>query len=132
MDGLIAYVLSKKYAKSQGDDAKAYADEVGRRVEQAGFKVQIEQDRSILEGVGQPKIMYFLPKENPEEEDGYDEFIYENNKWEWVGKTDVDLSNYVTKDVIGDLNNLITTDKTSIVAAINEIAAIPNADTMQF
>lgn len=125
MDGVIAYALAKKFATD-------YADEVGRRVEQAGFKVQIEADRSILEGVGQPKIMYFLPKEDPQQEDGYDEFIYENNEWEWVGKTDVDLSDYVTKSEIGDLSQLITTDKSSIVAAINEIANIPYADTMQF
>lgn len=125
MDGLLAYVLAKKFATN-------YADEVGRRVEQAGFKVQIESDRSILEGVGQPKIMYFLPKEDPQQGDGYDEFIYEDNKWEWVGKTDVDLSDYVTKAEVGDLSDLITTDKSSIVAAINEIANIPNADVMQF
>lgn len=125
MDGVIAYALAKKFATD-------YADEVGRRVEQAGFKVQIEADRSILEGVGQPKIMYFLPKEDPQQEDGYDEFIYENNEWEGVGKTDVDLSDYVTKSEIGDLSQLITTDKSSIVAAINEIANIPYADTMQF
>lgn len=89
MDGLIAYALAKKFAAD-------YADEVGRRVEQAGFKVQIESDRSILDGVGQPKIMYFLPKEDPQQGDGYDEFIYTNDAWEKVGTTDVDLSSYGT------------------------------------
>ena len=89
MDGLIAYILSKKYAKSQGDSAKAYADEVGRRVEEAGFKAQVEQDRSILEGAGQVKILYLLPKESDNPKDGYDEYIYADNKWEWIGHTDI-------------------------------------------
>ena len=93
MDGLIAYALAKKFAAD-------YADEVGRRVEQAGFKVQIESDRSILDGVGQPKIMYFLPKEDPQQGDGYDEFIYTNDAWEKVGTTDVDLSDYATKEYL--------------------------------
>ena len=109
MDGLIAYALSKKYA-----------DEVGRSILDAGFKTQVEQDRSILQTTGQEKILYFIPKTTVSTNDGYDEFIYAQNAWEWIGKTDVDLSNYATKTDIGDLSNLSTTDKTSIVSAINE------------
>ena len=97
MDGIIAYILSKKYAKSQGDSAKAYADEVGRRVEEAGFKAQVEQDRSILEGAGQVKILYLLPKESSNPKDGYDEYIYTNGSWELIGSTDIDLSSYTTR-----------------------------------
>ena len=70
MDGLIAYALSKKYA-----------DEVGRSILDAGFKTQVEQDRSILQTVGQEKILYFIPKTNVEPSDGYDEYIYSNNAW---------------------------------------------------
>ena len=81
MDGLIAYALAKKYA-----------DAVGQQVLSAGFKVQVEQDRSILNSTGQEKIMYFLPKTVGSTNNGYDEFIYAQNAWEWVGKTDVDLS----------------------------------------
>lgn len=121
MDGLIAYVLSKRYT-----------DKVGQEILDAGFKVQVEQDRSILEGPGEPKILYFVPKEDPSQDDGYDEFIYANDEWEWVGKTDVDLSDYELKADVGDLSDLATTDKSSIVAAINELANIPFADTMQF
>lgn len=98
MDSLIAYILAKKYAKQQGDSAKAYADEVGRRVEEAGFKVQVEQDRSILEGEGQVKILYLIPKESEDPSDGYDEYVYANNTWEWIGHTDIDLSDYATKE----------------------------------
>ena len=109
MDGLIAYALSKKYADSEI-----------QKVINAGFKVQVEQDRSILNRTGEEMVLYFIPKTTGSTNDGYDEFIYAQNAWEWVGKTDVDLSNYATKTDIGDLSNLSTTDKTSIVSAINE------------
>lgn len=85
MDGLIAYIL-----------AKQYADNVGESVKQQGFKVQVEQDRSILETTGEEKIFYFLPKNPQKPKDGYDEFVYANNNWEQVGVTDVDLSSYGT------------------------------------
>ena len=109
MDGLIAYALSKKYA-----------DEVGQSILDAGFKTQVEQDRSILQTVGQEKILYFIPKTTAKPSDGYDEYVYSNNAWEQVGATDVDLSSYATKAEVGDLDNLPTTDKSSIVSAISE------------
>ena len=87
MDGLIAYILSKKYA-----------DKVGREILDASLKVQVEQDRSILETAGQPRTLYFIPKESGDPSDGYDEYIYANNTWEWVGHTDVDLSAYATQE----------------------------------
>ena len=87
MDGLIAYVLSKKYA-----------DAVGEKVAREGFKVEVEDDRSILETTGQEKIFYFLPKEESKPEDGYDEFIWTDSQgWEQVGVTDIDLSAYALK-----------------------------------
>jgi hypothetical protein len=72
--------------------AKQYADEVAAKASQAGFKVQIEEDRSILEGEGQEKIFYFIPKDTAKPQDGYDEYIYAEGAWEQVGVTDVDLS----------------------------------------
>ena len=120
MDGLIAYALAKKYA-----------DAVGQQVLSAGFKVQVEQDRSILNSAGQEKIMYFLPKTVGSTNDGYDEFIYAQNAWEWVGKTDVDLSGYALKTEVGNLENLSTTEKASLVAAINELfQSVSNGKTL--
>ena len=90
MDGLIAYIL-----------AKQYADDVGEAVKQQGFKVQVEQDRSILQTTGQEKIYYFLPKENAKPGDGYDEYIWTDaSGWEQTGGTDVDLSTYATKEYL--------------------------------
>lgn len=109
MDGIIALALAKKYA-----------DQVGQQVISAGFKVQVEQDRSILNGQGQEKILYLLPKASGSTGDGYDEFVYAQNSWEWIGKTDIDLSVYALKTEVGDLSNLPTTDKSSLVAAVSE------------
>ena len=87
MDGLIAYVLSKKYA-----------DAVGEKVAREGFRVEVESDRSILETTGQEKVFYFLPKDVSKPDDGYDEFIWTDSQgWEQVGVTDVDLSAYALK-----------------------------------
>ena len=83
-------------------DAQTLAIAIGytnKQVEEAkreGFKVQVEQDRSILETTGEEKIFYFLPKNPQKPKDGYDEFVYANNNWEQVGVTDVDLSSYGT------------------------------------
>lgn len=72
--------------------AKQYADIVSAKITKQGFKVQVEEDRSILETAGQEKVFYFLPKDSAKPQDGYDEYIYANNAWEQVGVTDVDLS----------------------------------------
>lgn len=85
MDGLIAYIL-----------AKNYTDVVGQSIMEAGFKVQVEQDRSILSGPGEEKVLYLIPKESADPNDSYDEYIYTNNAWEWIGHTDIDLSDYAT------------------------------------
>ena len=72
--------------------AKEYINEVGAKIAKEGFKVQVEEDRSILETTGEEKVFYFLPKDSENPQDGYDEYIYANNAWEQVGVTDVDLS----------------------------------------
>ena len=94
-----------------------------KQVEQAkreGFRVQIEQNRSILETTGEEKTLYLLPKASGSTGDGYDEFVYAQNNWEWIGKTDVDFDDYALKTDVGDLDNLPTTDKSSLVAAVSE------------
>ncbi len=110
MDGLIAYALAKKYA-----------DEVGRSILDAGFKTQVEQDRSILKTAGQEKILYFIPKTTAKPSDGYDEYVYSNNAWEQVGATDVDLSSI-------DYNSL--QNKPQI--QFNDQSSVPIQGTLSF
>ena len=80
--------------------ALGYTKKQIEEVKREGFKVQVEQDRSILETTGEEKIFYFLPKNPQKTKDGYDEFIYANNDWEQVGVTDIDLSTYALKSEI--------------------------------
>jgi len=115
MDGLIAYALAKKYA-----------DKVGQSILDAGFKVQVEQDRSILNRTGEQKTLYLLPKESSLSSDTYDEYVY-TTKWEQVGSTDI---NYIVSAVVNqngtitfydkDGNPLFTTSDEKIVTSGNQ------------
>jgi len=100
MDGLIAYVLTKKYI-----------DNIGQQMLNAGLKVQVEQNRNILNGSGQEKILYLIPKQSGTLTDGYDEYVCANNNWEQIGTTGVDLSSYYTKsevdNIVGDIETLL-------------------------
>lgn len=90
MDGVIAYALAKKYtdkAISSGSN----------------FDIKVEQDRSILNKQGLEKTFYFLPKNTSSTSNTYDEYMYINNKWEVVGSTDIDMSEYATKGWVESL-----------------------------
>ena len=76
-----------------------------RELKKEDFKVSIEQDRSILNKVGQEKMFYFLPKEDSTDSDFYDEYLYVNNRWDKVGSTKIDLNNYYQKNEIIELLN---------------------------
>lgn len=47
--------------------------------------------------------IYLVPKQTPETQDIYDEYIYVNNAWEHIGTTQIDLSNYYTKTQVDTL-----------------------------
>lgn len=65
--------------------------------------------------------IYLLPKEGATKPNIYEEWIWVNNDWESIGTTEIDLTGYATTTMIGDLNTLQTTDKDSVVDAINEL-----------
>lgn len=44
--------------------------------------------------------IYLVPKQDSEQEDAYDEWLYINNAWEHIGSTTIDLSNYYTKSEV--------------------------------
>lgn len=58
--------------------------------------------------IGEENILYFVPKEG-NDEDTYDEYVYVNGNWELIGTTQIDLSNYVTIELLNqELNNYVT------------------------
>lgn len=63
-------------------------------VNQAGLKsIQIVEE---LPEVGDPTILYFLEKEDPDTGDYYDEYLWIDEAWELIGSTQIDLSDYCT------------------------------------
>lgn len=59
-----------------------------------------------LPSTGESDTIYLLAKDNPTENNRYDEYVFTSNGWEYIGGTgSVDLSNYYTKkDVDTELN----------------------------
>lgn len=74
--------------------ARQVATEVVTRI---GFRVEVVES---LPATGQNGILYLVAKEDSEEGDVYDEFvwIYSSSSYEHLGTTQVDLTNYVTLD----------------------------------
>jgi len=64
--------------------------------------------------------LYLVPADDAINSNGYLEYLYIDGKWECVGSTVIDFS------MIGDLTQLTTEDKTTLVAAINEVFASSN------
>jgi hypothetical protein len=62
--------------------------------------------RAIVEALPQDSIatdtIYMVLKENGTENNIYDEYMYINDKWELIGSTSVDLSDYYNKDEIDE------------------------------
>jgi hypothetical protein len=85
--------------------------------------------------------IYLVPKQDPQVPDIKDEYINldgTTSGWELIGNTQIDLSNYVTTSdlttalqsyatkayvdgLVGDLSSATTTDKSSVVAMVNEL-----------
>lgn len=51
-----------------------------------------------LPDVGKSNVIYLVPSPSAKTGDVYNEYMYINNKWEMIGSTEVDLTNYVKKD----------------------------------
>ena len=69
-------------------------------------KVTIKKVDSLPE-VGEPNIIYLLPKQS-NENSLYDEYMWIEEKWERVGSTGVGSDNYYTKEEIQQLPDNIS------------------------
>lgn len=73
--------------------------------------------------------IYLVPVEGAEGNDAHDEYIYKNSKWELIGNTRIDLSDYYTKEQVeekiaaieGDVGAVYT--KSEIDAMVADIDA---------
>ena len=84
-------IASQKWTNS------AIAEAIGQITE---FKILIVNQ---LPSSGEPYTIYFVPSEDPETGNIYEEYMWLNNKWELLGTTKIDLSNYYNSyEVTGD------------------------------
>lgn len=72
--------------------------------------------------------LYLVPKTAPEGQNQHDEYLYVNNRWEYVGTVSVDLGNYYTKgEANNKINDLIEAHNTSEYAHAGMFVDIPSA-----
>lgn len=95
--------------------AKKYANKKIAELAAIGFAPKI-MDSLPTENINE-HTLYLVPASDGINSNGYLEYIYINGAWECVGSTIIDFS------MIGDLAQLTTEDKTTLVAAINEVFA---------
>lgn len=59
-----------------------------------------------LPATGSPNKIYFVPKTNTQDKDLFDEYMWINNKWEWITtkQIETDLTNFYSKT---ETNNLL-------------------------
>lgn len=77
--------LSDYYTKEEVDDIVA-------DISTLSFKIVQEKPVEDIE----TNIIYLIPKSGSSAGNIYEEWIYIDNKWELLGTTDIDLSNYMT------------------------------------
>lgn len=85
----------------------------------AGINIQIV-DELPTENISLTTI-YFKHMATSKPHNVYEEWMYINDAWELIGTTEMDLSGYATTAMVGDLSTLKTTDKDSVVDAVNEL-----------
>ena len=69
--------------------------EKGQNGEPGAVKMQVVD---TLPETGQTDTIYLVKKDNPGEQNLYDEYVYTDTGWEHIGDTSVDLSDYYTKE----------------------------------
>ena len=90
VDNLVNYYLkSEVYNKDE-------INELASTIQTVNIKVV-----DALPTQGQTNIIYFVAK-NGSTNDVYDEWIYINSKWEHIGNTQIDLTDYATKKWVED------------------------------
>ena len=74
---------------------KAEVDEIIASIQQGTIEIVAE-----LPVVGKPNVIYLVPAQPAYQDNAYLEYIYlaSQSRWELIGTTYIDLSNYVTKD----------------------------------
>lgn len=93
VDNLTSDDTTKALSAKQGKVLKSLIDAI------KSFSIIVLQEGEDLPEIGNPNTIYFKKKEGSDK-DIYNEYIYIETAWELIGSTEVDLSNYYTKDQV--------------------------------
>lgn len=75
---------------------------------------------------GETNIIYLVPSKKSEQENIYDEYIYVNGKWELIGSTQIDLSDYVTVETLEDTEGVLNGRIDSVEETANSALDLAN------
>lgn len=85
----------------------------GDKGEPGAVKIQVVD---TLPETGRIDTIYLVKKDNPGEQNLYDEYVYTETGWEHIGDTSVDLSDYYTKE---ESNEKLLAKQDKLVAGEN-------------
>ena len=121
IDNLDSTATDKALSANQGNILKTMIGNL------ANLRIEVVTE---LPSTGEINVIYLVKKvgKNP---DVHDEYIYVENTWEKIGNTEVDLSNYYTKEQVYSKSEVYT--KTEVDNIKNDIESniptIPNVET---
>lgn len=102
-DGVDIVLTNKKGVTTRTEVKDGAPGPQGPQGEPGAVKMQVVD---ILPETGETDTIYLVKKDNPGEQNLYDEYVYANGAWEHIGDTSVDLTDYYTKN---EVNNKLAT-----------------------
>lgn len=94
-DGVNIILTDKKGVTTRTEVKDGVPGPVGPQGAPGAVKMQVVD---TLPETGETDTIYLVKKDNPGEQNLYDEYVYTDTGWEHIGDTSVDLSNYYTKE----------------------------------
>ena len=121
IDNLDSTATDKALSANQGNILKTMIGNL------ANLRIEVVTE---LPSTGEVNVIYLVKKvgKNP---DVHDEYIYVENTWEKIGNTEVDLSNYYTKEQVYSKSEVYTKNEVDNIKNDIEsnIPTIPNVET---
>lgn len=88
-----------KLVASDNIATKSYVDGAVSGIDRTLYKVITKDDLDDEPEEGDENKIHLVPTDDADENNEYDEYIYQNGKWELIGsKLGIDLDDYVTSD----------------------------------
>lgn len=94
-DGVDIILTDKKGVTTRTEVKDGVPGPVGPQGSPGAVKMQVVD---TLPETGETDTIYLVKKDNPGEQNLYDEYVYTDTGWEHIGDTSVDLTDYYTKE----------------------------------